>query len=144
MHYLTLSLLALACYSLVAPMIKLATQHGAPPLVAVVVTNTILVLTSLALSWSRGIPLGVSLPARPLGLLLAAGILLGLSVSAYYVALSKGPISVVVPIFGLFIVSSSIAGVFLFGEKLTTSRFLGILCALAAIYLVSRDTPVGK
>jgi bacterial/archaeal transporter family protein len=144
MHYLTLSLLALACYSFVAPMIKLATQYGAPPQVAVVVTNTILVFTSLALSWSRGIPLGTSLSAKPLGLLLVAGILLGLSVSAYYVALSKGPISVVVPIFGLFIVSSSIAGAVLFGERLTISRFLGILCALAAIYLVSRDTPVGQ
>jgi transporter family protein len=143
-HYLTLSLLALACYSLVAPLVKLATQQGAPPQVAVVLTNTILVVTSLAVSWSRGMPIGVSLPSKPLGLLLVAGVLLGLSVTAYYLALSRGPISVVVPIFGLFIVSSSIAGVLLFGETLTPSRLLGILFALAAIYLVSRDSVPGR
>jgi transporter family protein len=71
-------------------------------------------------------------------MLLIAGVLLGLSVTAYYLALSRGPISVVVPIFGLFIVSSSIAGVMLFGEALTPSRLLGIVFAVAAIYLVSR------
>lgn len=144
MHYLTLSLLALACYSLVAPLIKLATQQGAPPQVAVVLTNTILVLTSLLVSWGRGMPLTLNFPSKPLGLLLVAGVLLGLSVTAYYLALSRGPISVVVPIFGLFIVSSSVAGVVVFGETLTTSRFLGILCALAAIYLVSRDSVLGR
>jgi transporter family protein len=89
-------------------------------------------------------PITFSLPSKPLGLLLIAGVLLGLSVTAYYLALSKGPISVVVPIFGLFIVSSSVAGVVVFGETLTFSRFLGILCALAAIYLVSRDSVAGR
>ena len=144
MHYLTLTVLALACYSLVAPLVKLATQQGAPPQVAVVVTNTILVATSLFVSWSRGMPMHLSFSSKSLGLLLIAGVLLGLSVTAYYLALSRGPISVVVPIFGLFIVSSSIAGVVIFGETLTPSRLLGILCALAAIYLVSRDSVPGR
>jgi transporter family protein len=144
LHYLTLSLLALACYSLVAPLIKLATQQGAPPQVAVVLTNTILVITSLLISWGRGMPIHLNFPSKPLGLLLVAGVLLGLSVTAYYLALSRGPISVVVPIFGLFIVSSSVAGVVVFGETLTISRLLGILCALAAIYLVSRDSVSGR
>jgi transporter family protein len=137
-NYLTLSIFALVCYSLVAPLIKLATQQGAPPQVAVVITNTLLVVTSLLVSWNRGLPIAVQVPIRTLGMLLAAGVLLGLSVTAYYLALSRGPISVVVPIFGLFIVSSSVAGAVLFGEVLTTSRLLGILCAIAAIYLVSR------
>jgi bacterial/archaeal transporter family protein len=143
-HYLTLSLFALACYSLVAPLIKLATQQGAPPYVAVVITNTILVLTALLVSWNRGALFNLAMPSKSLGLLLVAGVLLGLSVTAYYLALSRGPISVVVPIFGLFIVSSSIAGVVVFGETLTTSRLLGILFALAAIYLVSRDSVLGR
>lgn len=144
MHYLTLTVLALACYSLVAPLVKLATQQGAPPQVAVVVTNTILVATSLLVSWGRGMPMHLSFSSKSLGLLLIAGVLLGLSVTAYYLALSRGPISVVVPIFGLFIVSSSIAGVVIFGETLTPSRLLGILFALAAIYLVSRDSVPGR
>jgi transporter family protein len=143
-HYLTLSLFALACYSLVAPLIKLATQQGAPPYVAVVITNTILVLTALLVSWNRGALFDLAMPPKSLGLLLVAGVLLGLSVTAYYIALSRGPLSVVVPIFGLFIVSSSIAGVVFFGETLTTSRLLGILFALAAIYLVSRDGAPGR
>ena len=144
MHYLTLSLFALACYSLVAPLVKLATQQGAPPYLAVIITNTILVLTALAVSWTRGALFDFTMPLKSLGLLLVAGVFLGLSVTAYYLALSRGPISVVVPIFGLFIVSSSIAGVVLFGETLTVSRLLGILFALAAIYLVSRDSVPGR
>ena len=139
MHYLTLSLLALVCYSLVAPLIKLATQQGAPPYVAVVITNTILVLTALLISWNRGTLFDLTMPPKSLVLLLVAGVFLGLAVTAYYIALSRGPISVVVPIFGLFIVSSSVAGVVVFGETLTTSKLLGILFAIAAIYLVSRD-----
>lgn len=138
MNYLTLSLFALVCYSLVAPLVKLATQHGAPPQIAVVITNTILVLTSLAVSWQRGLPIAVQVPPKTWGMLLIAGVLLGLSVTAYYLALSRGPISVVVPIFGLFIVSSSIAGIVLFGETLSPSRLLGIVFAIVAIYLVSR------
>ncbi len=144
MHYLTLSVLALACYSLVAPLVKLAVQQGAPPQVAVVVTNTILVATSFLVSWSRGMPMHLSFSSKSLGLLLIAGVLLGLSVTAYYLALSRGPISVVAPIFGLFIVSSSIAGVVIFGETLTPSRLLGILFALAVIYLVSQDSVPGR
>lgn len=144
MHYLTLSLFALACYSLVAPMVKLATQQGAPPYLAVIITNTILVVTALLISWSQGALFNFTMPSKSLGLLLVAGVLLGLSVTAYYLALSRGPISVVVPIFGLFIVSSSIAGVVLFGETLTASRLLGILFALAAIYLVSRDSVISR
>ena len=144
MHYLTLSLFALACYSLVAPLVKLAAQQGAPPYIAVVLTNTILVFTALLVGWNRGALFDLTMPPKSLGLLLVAGVLLGLSVTAYYLALSRGPISVVVPIFGLFIVSSSIAGVVLFGETLTTSRLLGILFALAAIYLVSRDNMPGR
>ncbi|HXG21980.1 MAG TPA: EamA family transporter [Methylomirabilota bacterium] len=89
-------------------------------------------------------PITLSLPSKPLGLLLIAGVLLGLSVTAYYLALSKGPISVVVPIFDLFIVSSSVAGVVVFGETLTLSRFLGILCVLAAMYVVSRESVPGR
>jgi len=143
-HYLTLSLFALACYSLVAPLIKLTTRQGVPPEVVVVITNTILVLTSLVWIWGRGIPLGTSLSPRAIGLLVAAGVLLGVSVTAYYIALSRGPLSVVVPIFGLFIVSSSIAGTLFFSETLTVSRLLGLLCALAAIYLVSRDSMPGR
>jgi transporter family protein len=143
-HYLTLSLFALACYSLVAPLIKMATQQGASPQAAVIITNTILIITALVLYWSRGIPLSATLSSKSIGLLLAAGVLLGLSVSAYYIALSRGPLSVVVPIFGLFIVSSSVAGALFFGETLTKSRLLGILCALAAIYLVSRDSVPGR
>jgi len=125
-------------------MVKLATQQGAPPYIAVVITNTVLVVTALLVSWNRGALLDLTMPPKSLGLLLIAGVFLGLSVTAYYLALSRGPISVVVPIFGLFIVSSSIAGVVLFGETLTVSRLLGILFALAAIYLVSRDSVPGR
>jgi hypothetical protein len=48
----------------------------------------------------------------------------GLRQRAIYHLFGSSGTAVVVPIFGLFIVSSSIAGAILFGEILTTSRIL--------------------
>ena len=144
MHYVSLSLFALVCYSMVAPLVKVAIRQGASPEISVIITNTMLVTVALIWAWSQGAPFTSNLSSKTVGLLILAGVLLGLSITAYYIALSTGPLSVVVPIFGLFIVSSSIAGVIFFGEKLTWSRGLGLLCALMAIYLVSRDGIIGK
>ncbi len=138
MNYVFLSVIALVTYALVAPLLKIATKE-IPPEVAVVVTNSILVL--MALSWAKFqgkdfVPyLGL---AKPMGLLILAGVLLGVGIIAYYLAISAGPISVVVPIYGLFIVLSAIIGVFFLGETLTLTRVLGLICAALSIYLVTR------
>ncbi len=138
MNYLVFSVIALVCYAMVAPLVKLATRQ-VPPEVAVVITNSILVV--MALGWARfqGKPFMPYLTsAQPMLLLVAAGLFLGIGIIAYYLAIGSGPVSVVVPIYGLFIVVSSLIGVIVLGETLTVTRLLGLGCAVLAIYLVTR------
>lgn len=61
----------------------------------------------------------------------------GVAPISFYRGLEAGPLSVVVPIFGLFLVGSSVVGVALFDETFSTRRAAAILMAVGAVYLVS-------
>jgi transporter family protein len=67
----------------------------------------------------------------------AAGVFLAVGILAYYRALALGPVSVVVPVFGLFLVTSSLVGVVALDEPLTARKGVGVLLALVAVYLVT-------
>jgi transporter family protein len=66
-----------------------------------------------------------------------AGVFLAVGILAYYRALSLGPVSAVVPIFGTFLVISSAVGIAFLDEALTLRKVAGIGCAVLGIYLVS-------
>ena len=68
----------------------------------------------------------------------AAGVVLAVAIISYYKALELGPISSVVPIYGMYIALSSLIGFLVMGERLTPAKSLGLLCALLAILLLSR------
>jgi bacterial/archaeal transporter family protein len=95
---------------------------------------------------SAAIGLAVPLDWRvsPLLLLLAAlgGTLNGLGALTSFAALEKGgKASVVIPIINLYPLVT-IFGAWLFlGEKLTGKQVVGILFALAAVVLLSQETP---
>ncbi|WP_255152262.1 hypothetical protein [Halorarius halobius] len=55
---------------------------------------------------------------------------------AFFHALSLGPVSIVAPVFGLFLVTSSLFGVFLLDEVLALHRGFGITLAMLAIALL--------
>jgi transporter family protein len=67
----------------------------------------------------------------------AAGVLLAIAIVAYYRALELGPVSVVAPIFGTFLVLSAIVGIVFLDEPFTIRKGLGIVLAGVAIWLVS-------
>ncbi|MFC6768429.1 EamA family transporter, partial [Natrinema soli] len=71
------------------------------------------------------------------GIVYVAGLFLSSGILAYYQALERGPVSVVVPIYGLFIVGSSVIGIAFLGEELTATRAAGIVAAAVAIYLAA-------
>jgi transporter family protein len=56
---------------------------------------------------------------------------------SYYRALASGPVSVVTPIFGMFLVGTSILGVVFLDETLSTQKITGIGLAVVAVYLVA-------
>lgn len=138
MNYLTFSIIALVSYSLVAPLVKLAIER-IPAEVAVVITNSILVLIALGWALSRGCSIlpYINLEKHAL-YLYVAGIFLGVGILSYYLALGGGPVSVVVPVYGLFIALSSIWGFILLGEQITLTKIVGLFFAVLAIFLVSR------
>jgi len=139
MSYLPWALLALAAYSLVPPLMSFATTGAVriPSNVATLFANTILVVGSVAVvayNGERALAYVDHPKARYVAL---AGLCLTVGILAYYRALSLGPVSVVSPIFGMFLVLSSVIGIAFLHETASARKLLGIGLGLVAVYLVS-------
>jgi len=68
----------------------------------------------------------------------ATGIALAIAVCSLFRALSLGPVSTVVPIYGMFVVGGSLLGVLFLNESLPWTKVLGILTAVLSIFLITR------
>jgi bacterial/archaeal transporter family protein len=60
-----------------------------------------------------------------------------IAVVFYFLALSEGPASVVVPIYGMFIVGGAVLGLLFLHEPFTLRKALGILLAGISVYLIA-------
>lgn len=135
-RYLGLSLFACLTYSLVAPLLSIA-MTDLPSTLAVFLSNSVMFLTVGLVIVYRGLPVLSYLrhPRTPhivvMGLLLTVGLL------TYYRALELGPVSIVVPIYGLFIVVSSLTGIVAFNETVTPRKVAAIALSVVAIALMS-------
>ncbi|HEY7000807.1 MAG TPA: EamA family transporter, partial [Candidatus Udaeobacter sp.] len=76
-------------------------------------------------------------------LALGVGVALVTAVVFYFLALSEGPTSVVVPIYGMFIVGGAVLGLVFLHEPLTLRKALGILLAAVSIYLIAGQPAPG-
>ncbi|GGL60587.1 EamA family transporter [Halocalculus aciditolerans] len=138
MDYLKWALVALAGYTFVAPLMKIATGPGGiPSTVAALVANAILVLGTIGVVLYTGLPVVDYLTHPRIPYVAAAGVCLTVGILAYYKALSTGPVSIVVPVFGMFLVTSSLAGILFLGDDLTLRKSAGVLFAIAAVYLTA-------
>jgi transporter family protein len=138
-NYLPWALLALVAYTLVAPLLSVATTGDPkmPSFVAALFTNTILVASTVAVVFFSG-ENALAYATHPKApAVYAAGIALTVGILAYYRALSLGPVSVVAPVFGMFLVTSSVVGILVLDEPLTARKVAGIGLAIVAVYLVS-------
>jgi len=138
MSYLPYALLGLAAYTFVAPLTKLATRDLSSTTVAFV-TNGMLALAALAVVLVSSEELSGALSHPDAKYMLAAGAFLSVGIIAYYRALALGPVSVVVPIFGTFLVTSAAVGVVFLDEPLTARKVAGVALAVVAIYLVAAE-----
>jgi transporter family protein len=135
-RYLALSLVAFGAYSLVAPLLKIAMQE-IPSTPAVFISNfVLLVVAGIAMAW-RGVSPVPYLRHPKTPHIVGIGVLLTVGLLTYYRALELGPVSIVVPIYGLFIAISSIIGIVVFDEAVTTRKVAGIGFAVLAIALMS-------
>ncbi|WP_423751408.1 EamA family transporter [Salinirarus marinus] len=141
MSYLPWTVLALVAYSLVAPLVGYATTGDArvPSFVAAFYTNSILVVATVAVVVyeNQNVLTYATHPKSPY--LYAAGICLAVGILAYYHALSLGPVSVVVPVFAMFLVTSSLISIAFMNESLTARKLAGIGFAVLAVVLVSGE-----
>lgn len=135
-RYLALSLVAFGAYSLVAPLLKIAMQD-IPSTPAVFMSNFVLLLVAGLAMARQGVSPTAYLRHPKTPHILAIGVLLTVGLLTYYRALELGPVSVVVPIYGLFIAVSSIIGIVAFDEAVTARKVAGIAFAILAIVLMS-------
>lgn len=134
MEYLLWVVVALLTYGMLAPITSVVTKEIPPTIALFLATVVFLVLTS-AVMVVTGADLATHAVAPSAGYIYVGGLFLAVGILAYYFALRLGPVSVVVPIYGMFIVGSSVVGILFLDEALTATRAGGIVCAVAAIYL---------
>lgn len=72
------------------------------------------------------------------GYAMLVGALAMIATFAFYAALAKGPVTVVVPWTGLYILIPVVLGFIILKEPINLSHMLGIICAVAAIFFLSR------
>ena len=136
MRYLVWALIALLGYTAVPPLVKLATAD-IPSDVVVLISNGILVIAAVGIILTSDVSVTPYLTHERSIYAYGAGIALTVGIISYYRALAAGPVSVVVPIFGMFIATSSIVGIAVLDEPLTARKVSGIGLAVAAVYLTS-------
>ncbi len=136
MHYLLWAIIALVCYTVVAPLVSIA-MRDIPSTVVALITNLFLVAGAFGVVVYNGQSLTAYFDHAKMPYMVIAGIFLTIGILAYYRALSLGPVSVVVPVFGLFVATSSIIGIAFLNESLTARKVAGIGFAVLAIYLTS-------
>lgn len=137
-HYLPYAIGALVAYTLVPPLVRIASED-VPSDVLAFITNGILVAVALGFVLANGRTGEVTeAVAGPNSLYVyGAGLCLAVGILAYYHALRLGPVSVVTPIFGMFLVTSSLIGVVFLNESLSVRHALGVAFAVLAVYLTT-------
>jgi bacterial/archaeal transporter family protein len=132
MDYRLLSLLALACWGVWGYLSKVLTRTTEPRALAFWATLASLVPITL-FAVSRG----VGRWARPTPGVIAAGLLAGVATVAFYLALRRGPASVVMPLTGMYILIPAVLGFVVLKEPVTVTHVLGLACAGLAVLLLS-------
>ena len=136
MNHVFWALLAMGCYSFAFLFMKVALRDLPTFTVMPIAVGTLaLAATSVAVlfgEWSAP-----SLASRPVAFALAAGLCLAGAVVGYFRALATGPVSVVVPIFGMFLVGGALLGIVVLGEGVTARKGLGIALGAVAVVLIA-------
>jgi transporter family protein len=141
MSYVGWSLVGMVGYSFTALLVKLAMRDGRfSSFFVLAVSASFVVATAMIVVLIRGDLTRLS--ARDFlspsaGFVYASGIALAVAVTSYFRALAMGPASIVVPIYGTFIVGGALLGILFLGEPVSARKLLGIALAMASIFLLA-------
>lgn len=133
------AVLGMAGYSLTTLLVKLATRAGLPSSAVLAIATAPVLIACWSIVIARG-QTGMivnSLTQASGAWALAAGVALAVAVTSLFRALELGPASVVVPIYGMFILGGFLLGVLILGEALTPTKAVGIAAAVLGVYLIA-------
>jgi len=142
MGYVSWALVGMAGYSTVTLFVKLATRNGNfPSYLVLAIAAVIVAVAAVSISLLHGdfrnlAPHDFINPGALWSY--AAGVALTIAVASLFRALYLGPASVVVPIYGMFILGGSILGIVFLGEPISLRKILGLGLAVAGVFLITK------
>jgi transporter family protein len=142
MNYITWALVGMVGYSFTTLLVKLATRGGHfSSFLVLSVACVFTLISAFCITFVRGdfqhIEARDFLTASA-WYTYATGIALTVAVMSLFRALSLGPASIVVPIYGMFIVGGAVLGIIFLHEPLTTRKIFGIGLAVGSIFLLAK------
>lgn len=141
MNHVTWALIGMVGYSFTTLLVKLATRTGQfSSFLVLAIASVMVATTAVCVAFCRG-DLG-QLAAKDFlsssaWFSYATGVTLTIAVISLFRALSLGPASIVVPIYGMFIVGGALLGILFLGEPLTARKLIGIGLAVVSILLLA-------
>jgi len=116
-------------------LVKLISTHVASPVILLIGTIIVFLVIYLYLYFTKT-PI---LPKRKIYIVhsLLISIPLVIALLAFYLAIARGPVSIVMPVYGLNAMVTALLGILALREKVSVIRGLGLVLAIAAIALLS-------
>ena len=135
MGYLPLTFISVLSLGVYYFLVKIISVQVASPVILFFGTTVISVVTFLYLRLSKT-PI---IPERRIYILhsFLVSIPLVIALLAIYIAIARGPVSVVLPVYGLNALVTAFLGITVLREKISLQRVLGLICAVSAIVLLS-------
>lgn len=135
-NYLVWTLVALVAYTAFPPLVAVATRE-IPGNVVTLVATVMLATGALVVALVQEDEILTYLTEPATVYVYFAGLSLTVGVIAYYRALARGPVSIVTPVFGMFIVTSSLVSIVVLNDAFSLRKGVGIVFAALAIYLIA-------
>lgn len=128
-----MSILALVCWGAWGFIVKVVSPRTTPESLAF--WSSLFGLVPVA---AYALARGASRCVKPHPLILVSGVAAGLATVFFYIAIRKGPASVVVPLSGMYILIPALLGFIVLKETVTLSHVIGLVCAGLAIFFLAR------
>ena len=141
-NYVYWALLGMCGYSATTLFMKLASREGKfSSFVILSIAVCIVFLSVITITYFKGDYknlTGQNINSSAFLWSIATGIVLAIAVISLFKALSLGPASIVVPVYGMFVVGGAVLGMIFLHEPVTLTKVLGIALAAGGIYLITR------
>ena len=136
MNYVTLALITMVGLGIHYFLAKLISPHISSPVIALLGGAIFFPLVFAYIYFTKT-------PIMPeqkvyIGYAILIGIPMAIAILTLYLAIAKGPVSVVMPIYGLNAMVTALLGIVILHEPVTIPKVAGLVLAVVAIVLLSR------